>query len=113
MLGGRGARPRAGRPVSRARDLRLSLVDAMKVLIVDDEKPIRELLARILCGAGHQVVRARSAVEARAYVRVDRPDLIFLDVGMPGINGHQLARSLGNDPETFDQWLRRLHREAV
>lgn len=57
-----------------------------KVLVVDDDPDIRELLARCVEQEGHQTLRAGDADQARELME-QRPDLVFLDVDMPGETG--------------------------
>jgi PAS domain S-box-containing protein len=62
-------------------------LDAARILVVDDEADARELLARILRERRATVSLAKSADEALALVRDERPDLIVSDIGMPGRDG--------------------------
>jgi|SRR5450759_4316863 len=64
------------------------------ILVVDDEKPIRTLIALILRSAGHNVIAASNGVEGVALFRSspDRFDLILTDLEMPIMNGHQLVK---------------------
>ncbi|RZL99182.1 MAG: response regulator [Variovorax sp.] len=68
------------------------------VLVVDDSKTESLFLARLLQGHGFSVRTADGADEAMRCLAQQRPDLILLDVVMPGRNGFQLARSLTRDP---------------
>jgi CheY-like chemotaxis protein len=61
------------------------------VLVVDDEANIRELLRRILEPAGYTVADAQDAVSALAAMAACHPQVVFLDVHMPGENGLWLA----------------------
>jgi len=70
------------------------------VLVVDDEKPTRELIARGLQREGFRVVSAGSGEEALRLAREKRPDAISLDVLMPGMDGWTVLRSLKADPIT-------------
>jgi len=69
-----------------------------KVLVVDDSKTELVHLSEILRGAGYQVDTARSADEARIKLEQARPDLILMDVVMPGKNGFQFTRTITRDP---------------
>lgn len=64
------------------------------ILVVDDEKPIRTLIALILRSAGHAVIAASNGVEGVAVFRSspDRFDIILTDLTMPVMNGHQLVK---------------------
>lgn len=67
-----------------------------KILIVDDEPEIKELLSFILQRAGHSITQAGSGDEALELVRslVFRPDLILMDVNMPGMDGYESTREI-------------------
>jgi CheY-like chemotaxis protein len=73
-----------------------------RIMVVDDEANIRELLTQEFTEAGYQVTTASNGREALARVRADRPDLIVLDVMMPEMNGFDVAAVLKNDPATMD-----------
>src|SRR5688500_8854586 len=65
-----------------------------RVLVVDDEAPVRDFLQRVLIGAGFAVdsaVDGPSAVEA---IMTRSPDVVLLDVQLPGTNGFELCRRL-------------------
>lgn len=64
----------------------------VKVLIVDDEPPIRRLLRVGLGTEGYAISEAANAKDAIAHVKIDRPDLILLDLGLPDMPGHDLLR---------------------
>ena len=71
-----------------------------KILIVDDEKDLLEMLSMNLSTAGYVVRTAASGAEAMSVIRTDRPDLILLDVMLGDISGVKLAGKLKNTPET-------------
>jgi two-component system KDP operon response regulator KdpE len=64
----------------------------VKVLIVDDEPPIRRLLRVGLGTEGYAISEAANARDAIEHVKLDRPDLILLDLGLPDMPGHDLLR---------------------
>ena len=68
--------------------------DAPHLLVVDDDRRIRDLLSRFLHSEGYRVTTAESAAEARAKLAGLRFDLLILDVMMPGETGFDFARSL-------------------
>ena len=76
----------AARPVPRPAD------DAPHILLVDDDRRIRDLLSRFLAGEGYRVTTAMSAADARAKLNGLHFDLLILDVMMPGETGFELAR---------------------
>jgi two-component system KDP operon response regulator KdpE len=65
-----------------------------RVLVVDDEPPIRRLLRTSLVSQGFQVVEAANGREALEQIEQAAPDLILLDLGLPDIQGHELIRRL-------------------
>jgi two-component system KDP operon response regulator KdpE len=65
-----------------------------KILIVDDEPQIRRVLRTTLTSQGYTVAEARTGDEALEQVRAERPDLILLDVNMPGISGLETCREI-------------------
>jgi two-component system KDP operon response regulator KdpE len=71
---------------------------AAKILIVDDEPQIRTLLRRALSRAGYRVIEAANAREALAAKRIDRPELILLDLGLPDRDGLELVTMLKQAP---------------
>lgn len=62
------------------------------ILIVDDETGIRELLSEILNEEGYAVETAENAEQAKHFRKTQRPDLVLLDIWMPGIDGISLLR---------------------
>jgi two-component system phosphate regulon response regulator OmpR len=68
--------------------------DAPHLLVVDDDRRIRDLLSRFLLSEGYRVTTAESAAEARAKLAGLRFDVMILDVMMPGETGFEFARSL-------------------
>ncbi|MFD2651156.1 response regulator transcription factor [Brucella rhizosphaerae] len=63
-----------------------------KILVVDDEPPIRKLLRVGLTTEGYAVVEATNAREASALLDGEKPDLVLLDLGLPDTDGHELLR---------------------
>lgn len=66
----------------------------VRLLLVDDEAALREPLAEYLSRQGFDVTQASSAAEARSHLRDDTPDLVLLDIMMPGEDGLSLCRHL-------------------
>jgi two-component system, OmpR family, phosphate regulon response regulator PhoB len=83
---------------SEDRELRMNA----KILIVEDEPAIQELLAFNVMQAGFQALRAEDADSAWRQIRNDVPDLILLDWMLPGISGVALAKQLRADARTRD-----------
>ncbi|KZC36938.1 MULTISPECIES: response regulator [Rhodanobacter] len=70
------------------------------ILIIDDSPTDVRVFTTLLERAGHQVVAVSTAEEGIECVRVDMPDLVIMDVIMPGMNGFQATRTLTRDPKT-------------
>jgi two-component system alkaline phosphatase synthesis response regulator PhoP len=68
-----------------------------QILIVDDEPKITRLVRDYLENAGFAVIVARDGREALMRARTERPDLILLDLGLPGLDGLDVTRSLRRD----------------
>ena len=66
----------------------------MKILIVDDEPLVRKSLARACRAKGHEVTEAADGTEGLALWSASRPDLVFLDVLMPGLSGPELLTEM-------------------
>jgi twitching motility two-component system response regulator PilH len=71
-----------------------------KVLVVDDSPTERFYLSDILRKSGYAVVTAENGTDGIDKARSDHPDLILMDVVMPGLNGFQATRQLSRDPAT-------------
>ena len=71
-----------------------------KILVVDDSPTERHFYVDVLTEAGFAVVQAENGEQAIALAQAERPDLIVLDVVMPGQNGFQVTRILSRDPQT-------------
>ncbi|HKQ72531.1 MAG TPA: PAS domain-containing protein [Blastocatellia bacterium] len=70
-----------------------------RVLIVDDNKDSAESLAVLLRLDGHEVRLAHDGLTALEEARVFQPDVMFLDINLPGMNGYEVSRRLRLDPE--------------
>jgi twitching motility two-component system response regulator PilH len=71
-----------------------------KVLVVDDSPTERHSLTEILTANGFQVETAQDGEEAVAKTKAVMPDLVLMDVVMPGLNGFQATRSITKDDAT-------------
>ena len=76
-----------------------TLSDIRRVLIVDDNRDSAELLALLLERAGHQTRVAHDGPEAIAVASLFCPNIAFLDIGLPGMDGYQLMSLLRVRPE--------------
>jgi DNA-binding response OmpR family regulator len=75
-------------------------VSRKTVLVVDDDRPMRALCRASLEEAGFRVLEAAGGEEALESVRAERPDLILLDIMMPGISGWEVTSALLADRST-------------
>jgi twitching motility two-component system response regulator PilH len=71
-----------------------------KILIVDDSPTERYVTGEMLSKAGFQVVSADSGEEGIAKSKTEMPDLVIMDVVMPGLNGFQACRAITRDEAT-------------
>ena len=71
-----------------------------KILYVDDSPTERFFLTDILVKAGYTVTQAENGEQALAKVKLEMPELILMDVVMPGKNGYQITRAISKDPLT-------------
>ena len=71
-----------------------------KILIVDDSATDRHFLTEMLSKKGFKVATAESAEDAMLKVKQSRPDLVLMDIVLPGQNGFQATRALTRDEST-------------
>lgn len=71
-----------------------TLSGSSRVLVVDDSPDIADTLAELVESYGHEVRVAYEGAQALARAREEPPDLVLLDIGLPGMNGYQVARAL-------------------
>lgn len=86
-----------------------------KILVVDDEPQIRRMMRATLTGSGHQVDEARTGEEALEKFRAFLPDLVLLDLNMPGMGGLETCRELrnGSDVPIIILTVRNAEKEKV
>ena|SRR5205807_711130 len=70
------------------------------VLVVDDHARVNESICRVLRAEGHQTVSAACGKDALARLATDLPDVVILDVSMPGMSGIEVLRLIRSDPQT-------------
>ncbi|MES9965699.1 MAG: response regulator [Sedimenticola sp.] len=76
--------------------------DGITVLIVDDSPTETHVIKNIVEGGGFNAITAPDGESGIAEARQSKPDVILMDVVMPGLNGFQATRQLTKDPETAD-----------
>jgi two-component system, OmpR family, alkaline phosphatase synthesis response regulator PhoP len=70
------------------------MTNVSKILVVDDELKIARLVRDYLTEAGFEVIMAHDGPSAMACTRSDKPDLVVLDLGLPGMDGYDVTRSI-------------------
>jgi twitching motility two-component system response regulator PilH len=75
-------------------------VKIRKILIVDDSPTERHVLNEMLTKAGFEVIASDNGEDAIRKAKRDHPDVILMDIVMPGLNGFQATRAISRDPET-------------
>ena len=73
-----------------------------KILVVDDSLTELHVITGYLESAGYQTITAENGVEGVSVARSEKPDLVLMDVVMPGLNGFQATRKISRDPVTRD-----------
>jgi signal transduction histidine kinase/ActR/RegA family two-component response regulator len=74
---------------------------ARRILLIDDSDDVREMLKELLESLGHDVSIAEDGLQGVERARELRPDVALVDIGLPGIDGYEVARRLhADDPET-------------
>ena len=73
---------------------------AKKILLVDDSLTDRTLIRKIIDSHQYQVVESEQSDQIDQIIQKEKPDLIILDIVMPGTNGYQICRELKRSPET-------------
>ena len=71
-----------------------------KILIVEDNNDSREILRLFLTKIGHQVIKASNSKEAISRAEAERPDLIFMDIQLPDVDGVKTTAILKQNPKT-------------
>lgn len=72
-----------------------------RILVVDDEQPIRELLRGYLAREGYEVIEANDGPTAVAAIELGSPDLVVLDLMLPGLDGLQVCRQLRSTSDAY------------
>jgi signal transduction histidine kinase len=88
-----GERPSASPPISEA-GTPPAEERSKRVLVVEDNRDGARLMARLLEGRGHQTQVANDGPAALDLARTERPDVILLDIGLPGMDGYQVAEQV-------------------
>ncbi len=81
-------------PENQPREKRLGDVDRKRVLVIDDDLPIRGMLAAALRQHGYQVLLAGDGAEGQRALTIHHPDVVLLDLAMPDVNGWDFLQRL-------------------
>jgi twitching motility two-component system response regulator PilH len=81
---------------------RVNAREGTRVLIIDDSKTIVTVLRKFLSSAGYETLEALDAESGLTLLQQQRPELIFLDIMLPGMNGFAALRAIRRDPLTRD-----------
>ncbi len=90
-------------------------MSSAKILVVDDEPQIRRMMRATLTGSGYQIEEARTGEEGLQQFRVFMPDLVLLDLNMPGMGGLETCRAMrsGSDVPIIILTVRSTEKEKV
>lgn len=88
--------------IERRRDARIAASAGLRVLIIDDSPTIVAILGKMLRSNGFVTAGAGDAETGIEQARAERPDLIFLDIVLPGMSGFNALRELRRDAATRD-----------
>jgi twitching motility two-component system response regulator PilH len=91
--------PEPSRAIAGAKN-KVGAMAIRKILIVDDSPTERHVLNDMLTKAGYEVVSSDNGEDAILKAKSLKPDLILMDVVMPGLNGFQATRAISRDPDT-------------
>jgi CheY-like chemotaxis protein len=70
-----------------------------RVLVIEDNRDAREMFRMMLELAGHEVLEAEEGVGGLELLKASRPDVAVIDVGLPGLNGYEIARRFREEPD--------------
>jgi len=76
--------------------------EGARILVVEDHPTMREAMRLVLEGEGFSIDEASDGETALDMVRADPPDLVFLDLNIPGVSGTDVLQALKDDPRTAD-----------
>lgn len=99
-LGSAKPPPVDAKPADRRQAPRVQAALGARVLVVDDSPTICAVLGKMLGQDGYSVLKAPDGETAIEIARTEKPELIFLDIVLPGISGFSVLRTLRRDPQT-------------
>ncbi len=71
---------------------------AKKILVIDDAEDLLELTRRLLESRGYQVIPLQDGDQAMTVIREHRPDLVIMDMLMPGLDGEEICHAIKSEP---------------
>ncbi|PKK82810.1 MAG: response regulator [candidate division Zixibacteria bacterium HGW-Zixibacteria-1] len=77
-------------------------VKTSRILVIDDEPQVTEIIEAFLTNAGHEVIVGNTATDGLRKAREKKPDVILLDIMMPDADGYSICNQLKSDPPTAD-----------
>lgn len=80
----------------------MTTVKKYRILVVEDEESLLKLESILLSLKGYEVTGVTDGIEALAEIERNRPDLIVLDIMLPGMDGFEVCRRIRENPETRD-----------
>ncbi len=78
---------------------------ALQILIIEDNADLNAILSEMLMSAGHQIEQATDGPDGLAKARAFKPDAVICDIGLPGLNGYEVAKAIRSDSQTKDTYL--------
>jgi DNA-binding response OmpR family regulator len=87
--------------------------DKKRILIADDEPHILRSLGFVLRRAGYDILEARNGEEALRVIRQERPDLVFLDIMMPELDGYEVCRRIKSSADLASTYVIMLTAKGV
>ncbi|HET9577265.1 MAG TPA: response regulator, partial [Usitatibacter sp.] len=84
-----------------------------RILVVEDAEEVRESLRMLLADCAHQVTCASDGLEGLRQARELQPDVAIIDIGLPGIDGYELARRIREGPLPWSRQVRAPRRRLV
>jgi len=69
------------------------------ILVVEDQEDNRRILRDLLTNSGYEVIEAINGIEGVSSAETYRPDLILMDIQLPGIDGHEATRQIKDNPD--------------
>lgn len=78
---------------------------SLRILIIDDNKDLATLLCLLLELMGHNAVSDNTGSAGLGIAKTDKPDVIFVDIGLPDLNGYEVAKQIRNEESLKDVFL--------